>query len=331
MKVIAVIVTYNRLELLKKFLSSVFEQSTTLDDIIVINNGSTDNTEDWLLTQPVTTYTKENNGGAGGFSYGINMAYIKGADWIWLMDDDTIPAIDALQRLLAALNRVPDYEKRIGFLSSNVLWTDGGIHQINRTWPIQDKSQLNNFSAVTEAGFQLIKWGTFVSMLLSAKAVERVGLPIKDFFIWCDDAEYSKRIIKSGLAGAAVKESVVVHETPSNHESSVFYDPQSAIWKYKYGLRNELYTKRVHDSELKFWLTWCHRMFVLPFRILLRRRNHRWSFMKVIWRSSINATFFHPTVHKIVRRNLAEGGAPVVDTIGQNIANQASPNSPLLK
>jgi GT2 family glycosyltransferase len=135
-------------------------------------------------------------------------------------------------------------------------------------------------------------------MLLSAKAVEKVGLPIKDFFIWCDDAEYSKRIIGSGMAGFLVEDSVVIHETPTNHESSVLKDPQSAIWKYKYGMRNELYSKRMHQGELQFWVTWINRMFILPVRILIDRKNHRWSFIKVVWTTSIQALFFNPVVEK---------------------------------
>lgn len=103
MKITAVIVTYNRLGLLKTCLKSVQEQSRKPDEIIVINNGSTDNTQEWLSAQNVTTYTKENNGGAGGFSYGIKTAYNNGTDWIWLMDDDVIPENDALQQLVNTL------------------------------------------------------------------------------------------------------------------------------------------------------------------------------------------------------------------------------------
>jgi rhamnopyranosyl-N-acetylglucosaminyl-diphospho-decaprenol beta-1,3/1,4-galactofuranosyltransferase len=54
MKIIAVIVTFNRLSLLKKCISAVTQQSRKPDEIIVINNGSTDGTESWLSQQPLT-------------------------------------------------------------------------------------------------------------------------------------------------------------------------------------------------------------------------------------------------------------------------------------
>lgn len=298
MKIIAVIVTYNRLTLLKKCLGEVASQSRKPDEIIVINNGSTDETEKWLSTQNVITYTQENNGGAGGFSAGIDYAYRHRANWIWLMDDDTIPQNDSLEKLVTALEKLAHKKGQVGFLSSLVHWTDGNVHEMNRTYLLKDKKKLDKFPFAAEIAMPLVQWGTFVSMLLSAKAVEKVGLPIKDFFIWCDDAEYSKRIIGSGMPGFLVEDSVVVHETPTNHQSNVLKDPQTAIWKYNYGLRNELYSKRMHQGELQFWITWTHRMFVMPLRILINRKNNRWPFIKVVWKTSLNALSFRPKIEK---------------------------------
>jgi GT2 family glycosyltransferase len=299
MKIIAVIVTYNRLELLKKCISAVNDQTKKPDCIIVINNGSTDGTEKWLAEQPVTTYTQKNEGGAGGFSSGINWAYRNDADWIWLMDDDTIPQPKALEELLHALNELDPQQDKVGFLSSSVLWTDGNIHEMNRTYQLKDKKKLAKLSLTSNSDLPLIQFGTFVSMFLSAKAVEKVGLPIKEFFIWNDDVEYSKRIIDKGMAGAAVKSSVAIHETPINHLSSVFKDSHTHIWKYRYGLRNELYTKRYHIGELQFWITWIHRMFIMPFRIAINRKNHRWPFIKVIWETSLKAINFRPDIERV--------------------------------
>ncbi|MBC7915421.1 MAG: glycosyltransferase family 2 protein [Pyrinomonadaceae bacterium] len=299
MKIIAVIVTYNRLELLKKCVKAVNMQTLRPDMIIVINNGSTDETKEWLSRQDVTTYTQENIGGAGGFSTGVKMAYAHGTDWIWLMDDDTISESNALQQLQMALIGMNPQQDKVGFLSSSVLWTDGNTHEMNRTYLLNDKKKLANLSLTSNGNLPFIQFGTFVSMLLSSKAVEKVGLPIKEFFIWSDDVEYSKRIIGSGLAGIAVNTSVAIHETPTNHLSNVFKDTDLHLWKYKYGLRNELYIKRLHTGELQFWITWIHRMFIMPFRIIINRKTHRWSFIKVIWQTSLEAIFFRPAIEKV--------------------------------
>lgn len=299
MKIIAVIVTHNRLALLKKSLQAVCEQTRKPDEIIVINNGSTDATEAWLSTQPAISHTQENGGGAGGFAAGIELAYRRDADWIWLMDDDSIPNRDALEALQKALDKLGPQKEKVGFLSSHVVWKDGNPHELNKTYRLTDKNKRAGFAFVEKAGLPLIQWGTFVSMLLSAKAVKEAGLPIRDFFIWCDDMEYARRIVGHGLAGIAVDESVVLHDTPTNHRSNVLSDPESAVWKYRYGLRNELYTKRLHEGEGKFWLSWTHRMFIMPFRILLNRKDAQWTYIKLVWNTSLKALSFRPRIEYV--------------------------------
>ncbi|MCB9247374.1 MAG: glycosyltransferase [Ignavibacteriales bacterium] len=100
MKIAAVVVTYNRLGLLKECIDSLRGQTRKLDEIIVVNNDSKDGTKEWLEEQKdVTKIHQENLGGAGGFHNGMKAAYEKGYDWIWLMDDDCLPKLNALEYL----------------------------------------------------------------------------------------------------------------------------------------------------------------------------------------------------------------------------------------
>lgn len=97
MKIIAVVVTYNRLELLKRSMDCL-RQNKPLSAIIVVNNGSTDGTREWLDKQDDLTVIHQSNvGGSGGFYTGIEAAYAKNADWIWCMDDDVFPRADCLE------------------------------------------------------------------------------------------------------------------------------------------------------------------------------------------------------------------------------------------
>ena len=74
-KVIAVVVTYNRLELLQRVVESLKKQSRKLTEILVVNNGSTDGTKEWLDGQEgLTVIHQENVGGSGGFCRGIQEA-----------------------------------------------------------------------------------------------------------------------------------------------------------------------------------------------------------------------------------------------------------------
>ena len=99
-KIAAVVVTYNRLNVLQECTNSLRNQTHKVDEIIVVNNSTTDGTLDWLNSQKdLTVITQENSGGAGGFHTGIKAAYENGYDWIWCMDDDTEPEMTALEQL----------------------------------------------------------------------------------------------------------------------------------------------------------------------------------------------------------------------------------------
>ena len=121
-KICAIVVTYNRLELLKMTIERLLNQTRKLDEIIIINNASTDGTKEFLdgMKDKVTVKTLSKNlGGAGGFSEGIKFAYEKGHDYFWIMDDDTIAESNSLQVLEEALNR------------SDMVITTGGLGPTN--------------------------------------------------------------------------------------------------------------------------------------------------------------------------------------------------------
>ena len=101
MNIIAVVVTYNRMELLKRNIRCL-QQNKPISSIVIVNNGSTDGTTEWLAAQEgLTVINQTNVGGAGGFYTGIQYAYQAGADWIWCMDDDVFPRADCLEQLFA--------------------------------------------------------------------------------------------------------------------------------------------------------------------------------------------------------------------------------------
>lgn len=245
MKISCVIVTFNRPVLLKKVVEAVLAQSFAVDDIIVVDNHSNEETTA-LLSELASDFNSithlrlnNNTGGAGGFYNGIKAAYSKGADWIWVFDDDAIPEKDALEKLVSSnifnfyLHGVQG--RQLGFLASRVEWTDGtlcymNIPRVHRDWPeLQDMipESVRLFSC------------SFVSALINREAVKRFGYPVKEFFIWYDDTEYTSRISED-MPGYFVPESRVVHYTNKNIRP---LDPEhldsNSLWKYQFGIRNE--------------------------------------------------------------------------------------------
>ena len=100
MKILAAVVTYNRGPLLDRCLNHLILQSYKADEILVVNNGSTDNTEKILIENRVKFISQENLGSAGGWHSGIQFAIDEGFDYVWLMDDDGYPDKNALNELI---------------------------------------------------------------------------------------------------------------------------------------------------------------------------------------------------------------------------------------
>lgn len=302
LKVICVIVTYNRLELLKESVAAVMQQTYPLHRVVIVDNHSTDGTDNYLagLSQNplfhIVTLEK-NTGGAGGFSKGIETAARQQADWIWVMDDDTIPKPDSLERLMAYTTF-----KDVGYVNSKVVWTDGSLHEMNL--PRLAKQQAAKAEilkgAVEEvvAHASLIDTTSFVSLLVRGDIPYRLGLPFKEFFIWCDDAEYTMRITQNGYYGIWAADSVVVHKTPTNYSTSLNTVPASAAWKVYYGVRNESLLRRKRKGWLLFVLAQLNCFRTHAHRIRKRHlpKEEERVLLKANFRGLIDGFTFNPRV-----------------------------------
>ncbi|HEX8463436.1 MAG TPA: glycosyltransferase family 2 protein [Abditibacterium sp.] len=233
--VAAIVVTRNRLALLQECLAALRAQTRRPDEILVIDNASDDGTREYLNAQTDLVVIHQGNvGGAGGFHRGIKEAYGRGHDWFWCMDDDTIPAPDALETLSAA----PSFaDKSAGYLGSVVRWTDGALHKMNMVGG-HDKGY-DWYNTVLGDKCVPSSISTFVSILINRRAVAKVGLPIKEFFIWSDDVEYTHRVSRV-FPCFHVLDSVALHKTPFNKDGGVAGLEPHEFWKLRYGLRNQV-------------------------------------------------------------------------------------------
>lgn len=230
--VVAVVVTYNRSKLLEECLTALLAQDASVT-VLVIDNASTDNTSAVLSAykgRVKVVRLERNLGGAGGFNVGIRHALEMGAQYVWVMDDDTIPKVDALAALLAADRRARGVAS---FYASQVQWIDGTLHPMNMP-AIDDRVQ--NALTAARFGTTAVRSCSFVSALFPSEAIREHGLPMADYFIWGDDTEYTMRMTVSGL-GVLVPESQVVHKTTY----STLTDPGA---RFFYAARNNLWTIR---------------------------------------------------------------------------------------
>ena len=237
-KVIAIVVTYNRKELLLEALQALKMVPYSNLEIFVVDNFSTDGTKDFissLIDNEKVKYfnTGANLGGAGGFHFGMRKAIEEGCDYVWVMDDDCIVRPDSLASLIKKAESLHD---DFGYLSSSVRWTDGTPCRMN-IQKVSLKKKVEDFSRD-----QKIVMATFVSLFVNAKAIIQVGLPIKDFFIWGDDLEYTYRISRKYPCYYCAS-SLVDHKCKDNLGSSIINDDQR-INRYFFAYRNEAYLFR---------------------------------------------------------------------------------------
>src|SRR6516165_3983687 len=238
-RVTAVVVTYNRRDLLLEALAAVHAQSRAPDAVIVVDNASADGTAGAVRTKFPPVHLAEltrNSGGAGGFAYGMAQALASHADLIWLMDDDTVPEPGALEALLAARDRHPAPPPAL--VASRVIWTDGRAHPMNtpRTKPFVSKAERLTAEA---AGCTPIRSASFVSILVDAGECRRRGLPQADYFLWNDDFEFTTRLLRGNI-GLLCPASVAVHKTATFGGTNVdpgqqrfFYEVRNKIWMLK--------------------------------------------------------------------------------------------------
>jgi rhamnopyranosyl-N-acetylglucosaminyl-diphospho-decaprenol beta-1,3/1,4-galactofuranosyltransferase len=261
-QVTAVVVTYNRRDLLLESVAAVLAQDRAPDRVIVVDNASEDGTAAAVREKFPAVHLaefKRNTGGAGGFAGGMALALAGGADLIWLMDDDTVPEPGALGALLAARDRTTAREGRPpALIASQVLWTDGREHPMNtpRRKPFAAKAERLAAAAV---GCVPIRSASFVSILVDAAEGRRRGLPRADYFLWNDDFEFTTRLLR-GNTGLLCPASVVVHKTKTFGSTDVdpgdrfFYEVRNKIWMFRDGAPLAPLERAVYGgSTLRRW------------------------------------------------------------------------------
>lgn len=239
-RVVAVVVTYNRAELLRACLDGLATQTRPLDAVVVIDNASTDGSGDVARGHPVAADVRTlptNLGGAGGFAAGMAVALAEHEpDWVWLMDDDTVPTDTALAGLADAVERYPGDAQRLAVLSSTAVWTDGRVHPMNVSRERVGAGAAER-AAAAAVGSRAIRTASFVAILMRVDRCREQGLPLADYFIWGDDTEYSGRLLRDGL-GLQVAGSVVEHRTTrfgswqADPGPRFYYDVRNKTWVF---------------------------------------------------------------------------------------------------
>ncbi|MBC7882056.1 MAG: glycosyltransferase family 2 protein [Anaerolineae bacterium] len=213
--------------------------------IVLIDNGSTDNSEQILhreLPDLPLLQTGANLGYAGGNNCGINYALEHGADYIWILNNDTRVDSNSLTALVDALERNPD----AALAGSKIFYMDRSEHLAYAGADIdylRGKLCHRGVNEIDNGQYDKLEAVDFVtgcSLLVRASLIEKVGLMSEDFFLYCEDVEWNLRFQKAGFICLYVPSSRIWHK-----ESGSAGGPENPNVVY-YGARNRLYLFERH-------------------------------------------------------------------------------------
>jgi len=216
--------------------------------ILIVDNGSTDGSEKFLrqnLTDVEIIQSGANLGFAGGNNIGIRKALALGADYIWLLNNDTLVDPQALASLVEAMEHAPDAgiagskiyyhaePRRIWFAGG--MWRKGHLHWRQRGANQFDKGQ---FAEQSEVGSV-----SGCSMLMRSTTIDKIGLLSEDFFLYWEDTEWCARAQEAGYQILFVPGSIVWHKVSVSTK-------QSSYTQYYYFTRNGFFFLRSYDPRL---------------------------------------------------------------------------------
>lgn len=212
-RVCVVVVTYKRAELLQLLFTSFLEMTERPGHIVVVDNASGDETpevvarfaESFGAERVTYALQQQNTGGSGGFSEGVRLALERGAEWIWVMDDDVAVLPDALERLHPWMDRYLVVQgSRLNWNGKPFYWQYDFNTRLGIPNPVAD-------SHFDEGGFKMMNTACFEGGMFHRSVVQKIGLPDPRFFIYWDDTVYG--YLASKVTTCALVQDFVLRRT----------------------------------------------------------------------------------------------------------------------
>ncbi|MCV3756115.1 UNVERIFIED_CONTAM: glycosyltransferase [Limosilactobacillus fermentum] len=282
-----IVVTYNRKDALGRCIDALLNQTEQLDDILIIDNASSDGTEEFLaekygyssekISEPnvlkevckkgethIYIYRNGiNGGGSMGFHLGMKLAYeTLETDLYWMMDDDGYPSRDCLEQLVSKVDQ-HDYLMPVSI--------DIRDHE-KLSWPVRQKNgnKTERYKALHGSWGDIMQFVTpFNGVLLTKKCVREVGYINKDFFIWGDEYDHYWRCREKGIV-------------PITLLNAEFYHPAQKLPLVKicFGLTTAPYV----DSKLRMVClarnyTYIYKHYGQSYKIPLKFLQYTWLFL----------------------------------------------------
>jgi rhamnopyranosyl-N-acetylglucosaminyl-diphospho-decaprenol beta-1,3/1,4-galactofuranosyltransferase len=256
-RIAAVFATMNRSATAVACVRALAAQTRPPEMVVVADNVSSDGTVAALeaLTglpfELIIHRMAENRGNAGGVEEAMELAFAKGADAVWILDDDSWPRDGALEALLAA-----PWDPQV---VRHALQVDPKTRRF--TWPMWTRRgeswELVFAEDELPEATMIPSRTSWTGALVSREVREAVGPVNGDLFIRGEDEDYPWRIDRAGFRFEAARAAVMDHP---GAEALVhlrflgrhfFFERGLADWKLYYKVRNMVWLKRRQSGDLR--------------------------------------------------------------------------------
>lgn len=229
-KVSVIVLNWNGFKDTMACIDSLIRCNYVNSEIIVVDNGSTDDSVRHLRSiqdKIILLESKDNLGFASGNNIGIEYALENGAEYILLLNNDAVIEQDAVQTLVETMEddnnlgligpKIYDYNEpnKIWFAGASIDWRTGES-------PHSGKGEIDHgqFNAAME-----VDRLSGCAMLIKTEVFERIGYLDPDYFLYFEDVDFCVRARKAGY--------------------KIIYVPQAKVWH-----KGSMSTKANHDSPL---------------------------------------------------------------------------------
>ncbi len=249
--VITVILNTNKREDTLACLASLKENTYANHKIIVLDNASTDGSPEAIRAQYPEVQLiglTQNLGYAGNNNVGIQAALAQGADWVFVLNEDTILAPNCIAELVAT----GECDAKIGIVGPMVYHFDepeliqsaGG--QMDQHFNIWHRGQ-NQKDEGQFANADTLAWISGCAILLRRQVIEQVGMLDERFFYYWEETEWCLRTRKAGWQVVHVPQAKLWHKGVQRD-----YQPKPSVTYYS--TRNRLLMLSKHRVSLATWV-----------------------------------------------------------------------------
>jgi len=231
--VCAIVVTFNRLETLKTAVAHILAQTVPPAEIVIVDNNSTDGTIEYLQSlngkdSIRCIFMESNTGSAGAIAKAMTYGLAKSTfDYFWILDDDTFYAPNALKDLIENIEQTQ--------------FVMLGLHGANFKFGAKVHADPN-------IRLQEIDYAMIDGAIIKAEVVQKLGPLCEEFFMMCDDQEYSIRIRRHGYKIGVLKNGADDRQLLGGGGQFT----KATLWRNYYSARNHTFIIKKHFSFIEF-------------------------------------------------------------------------------